>query len=259
MDRRELLGTLGGLALVAVDPRLPRHVAVAPSVPPLLPTHPLPELPEFPRKADFAIPEGRTYINCAYTHPMPVGAAASVRRHLDRRSKPDADLPAEPPVDLKAEFAALINAKPSEISYITSTSGHHSGRQRAYLARADRSRVRRSDRHRVQPSRKTRVRSRVLSGGDAESVAEFIRVYRTRYDAFDAPLFIAGESYGVTRCALVAEALERRGTSLSGVIMMGLALPLGGVSRIPASALGLPVKTPFSVPGLMRVREFVCD
>ena len=37
--------------------------------------------------------------------------------------------------------------------------------------------------------------------GDAESVAEFIRVYRTRFDAFDAPLFLAGESYGVTRAA----------------------------------------------------------
>jgi hypothetical protein len=109
MDRRELLSTLGGLAIVA-----------APNAPSLLRGQSLQQ--QLPRKADFAIPEGRTYLNCAYTHPMPVGAVASVRRHLERRSKPDADLPAEPPVDLKAEFAALINAKPSEISYITSTS-----------------------------------------------------------------------------------------------------------------------------------------
>ena len=44
--------------------------------------------------------------------------------------------------------------------------------------------------------------------GDAESVAEFIRVYRLRNDAYNAPLYLLGESYGVTRCALVAEALR---------------------------------------------------
>jgi carboxypeptidase C (cathepsin A) len=57
------------------------------------------------------------------------------------------------------------------------------------------------------------------SRGDAESVAEFIRVYRLRADAYEAPLYIMGESYGVTRCALVAEALERRHTNLTGVVM----------------------------------------
>lgn len=81
------------------------------------------------------------------------------------------------------------------------------------------------------------------SRGDAESVAEFIRVYRTRYDAFDAPLFIMGESYGVTRAALVADALERRGTTLAGVIMLGLALPLGDVAPPLRTALGLPTFT----------------
>ena len=81
------------------------------------------------------------------------------------------------------------------------------------------------------------------SRGDAESVAEFIRVYRTRYDAFDAPLYIAGESYGVTRRALVADALERRGTSLGGVIMIGLALPLGDMPNAMRTALGLPTFT----------------
>ncbi|MEZ4416992.1 MAG: hypothetical protein R3E10_14670 [Gemmatimonadota bacterium] len=81
------------------------------------------------------------------------------------------------------------------------------------------------------------------SPGDAESVAEFIRVYRTRFDRFDAPLFIAGESYGVTRCALVAAALERRGTRLSGVILLGLALPLGDLPAPMRAALMLPTYT----------------
>ena len=67
--------------------------------------------------------------------------------------------------------------------------------------------------------------------GDAESVAEFIRVYRTRYDAFAQPVYLAGESYGVTRAALVAGALERRRTKVDGVIMLSLALPLGEDER----------------------------
>jgi selenocysteine lyase/cysteine desulfurase len=118
MDRRSALGTIGGLAALAV--RGGSQSAFA------MDTDDLPTTgswtADFPRKEDFDLPAGRTYINCAYTHPMPKGAVASVRRHLDRRSKPDADLPAEPVVNLKAEFAALINAKPSEISYVTSTS-----------------------------------------------------------------------------------------------------------------------------------------
>src|SRR6266511_2648567 len=47
--------------------------------------------------------------------------------------------------------------------------------------------------------------------GDIASVAEFVRVYLTRFDAWDAPLFIGGESYGVWRAAGVAEALAQRG------------------------------------------------
>ena len=76
--------------------------------------------------------------------------------------------------------------------------------------------------------------------GDAESVAEFIRVYRTRFDALDAPLFLAGESYGVTRAAGVAAALGTRGTDVRGVILLGLALPLGSMSPAMQTALGLP-------------------
>src|SRR5262249_13174628 len=37
--------------------------------------------------------------------------------------------------------------------------------------------------------------------GDAESVAEFIRVFRNRFEVWDSPIFLAGESYGVTRAA----------------------------------------------------------
>jgi selenocysteine lyase/cysteine desulfurase len=111
LTRREMLTSLGAAAAISLPRMSPDTIR----------STPLPSA-DFPRKADFGIPDGHTYINCAYTHPLPLGAVASVRRHLERRSRPDADLPAEPNVDLKAEFAGLINAKPSEVSYVTSTS-----------------------------------------------------------------------------------------------------------------------------------------
>lgn len=56
--------------------------------------------------------------------------------------------------------------------------------------------------------------------GDIEAVAEAIRLYRTRFDAWDQPLIIAGESYGTTRAMGVAEALERRRAGIAGVILI---------------------------------------
>jgi carboxypeptidase C (cathepsin A) len=56
--------------------------------------------------------------------------------------------------------------------------------------------------------------------GDVDSVAEFIRVYRDRYDPSLSAVFIAGESYGTVRAAGVAEALVSRGVPLAGVLLI---------------------------------------
>ena len=56
--------------------------------------------------------------------------------------------------------------------------------------------------------------------GDGEAVAEAIRLYRTRYDAFDQPLILAGESYGATRAMEVAADLARRRTPVAGVMLI---------------------------------------
>ena len=56
--------------------------------------------------------------------------------------------------------------------------------------------------------------------GDAEAVAEAIRVILTRFDAWDAPLLVGGESYGTTRAMLVAEALQTRRTHVDGVLLI---------------------------------------
>ncbi len=76
--------------------------------------------------------------------------------------------------------------------------------------------------------------------GDAESVAEFIRVYRNRFEAWDSPLFIGGESFGVRRAAGVANVLQRRHITVDGVILISAGLPLGELTRELRSALMVP-------------------
>ena len=77
-----------------------------------------------PAKRDFSIPEGLTYLNCAYTHPIPTAGLQALWEYADRRARPEAvSKPLQKkPVDIKAEFAALINANKSEISFIPNTS-----------------------------------------------------------------------------------------------------------------------------------------
>ena len=119
IDRRSLLTGLGSLAASATlsgvqdskSTRLPATSGTANST--------------LPRKGDFAIPEGLTYLNGAYTHPLPLAAADAMRRHIASRSRPGnmtdpggSKLAAE----VKSQFAALINAKPSEISFVPNTS-----------------------------------------------------------------------------------------------------------------------------------------
>lgn len=113
--RREFLSGIGGLAALGAVPRLgpaafprPAKAASPPS--------------PFPAKSDFAIPEGVTYINSAYTHPMPVAAMKALRRYAEVQSQPEATAKEQERADIKAEFAALINAKPSEICFVPNTS-----------------------------------------------------------------------------------------------------------------------------------------
>jgi selenocysteine lyase/cysteine desulfurase len=104
LNRREMLVSLGGLVAGAAQGRLD-----FPS-------------PGFPRKSDFRFVDGWTYINGAYTHPMPIAAADAYRAFLDHRSTVGfSDAPPRR-MDPVAAFASLINAKPSEIGYIPNTS-----------------------------------------------------------------------------------------------------------------------------------------
>ncbi len=60
--------------------------------------------------------------------------------------------------------------------------------------------------------------------GDVESVGQFIRLYLTRYERWDSPLFPVGESYGATRAAGLSDYLIRHGIALNGIILVSSVL-----------------------------------
>jgi selenocysteine lyase/cysteine desulfurase len=124
IHRRDLLAGIGGVAAAAAFKKLGAEI----HVPAEMPTGPV----EFPRKADFVIDEGYTYINAAYTHPIPKVSLEAARRAADSRGA--LHIPAAggrgrgggggggQSNNPKTLFAELINAKPTEIAYVPSTS-----------------------------------------------------------------------------------------------------------------------------------------
>ena len=117
ISRREVLTGLGSLAAWSATP------AVHSRALPFAADSPRTDR-ALPAKHDFFIPDGLTYLNCAYTHPIPKAGLEALRDYGDRRARPEVvSKPLQKkPVDIKAEFAALINAKKSEISFIPNTS-----------------------------------------------------------------------------------------------------------------------------------------
>ena len=60
--------------------------------------------------------------------------------------------------------------------------------------------------------------------GDINSVAEFIRLWITKNDRWLSPKYLAGESYGTTRAAGVANRLQSRGMHLNGIVLVSAVL-----------------------------------
>jgi len=107
--RREMMAGLGGLAVLSSAQALPGLSPAAPDDG---------GRQVLPAKEDFAIPAGLTYINSAHTHHLPRSGAKAITDYAEARSVPG-------PMNtqnIKVEFAALINAKESENSYIPNTS-----------------------------------------------------------------------------------------------------------------------------------------
>ncbi len=60
---------------------------------------------------------------------------------------------------------------------------------------------------------------------DIKSVAEFIRLYVTRYNRWESPKFIAGESYGTTRAAGLAGYLhDHYFINVNGILLISSVL-----------------------------------
>jgi len=80
--------------------------------------------------------------------------------------------------------------------------------------------------------------------GDIAATVEFIRTFRTRFDAWDAPVYLAGESYGVWRAAGAAESMARAGQKVAGLILISGGIPLGlVVPDAVRTALFIPTRT----------------
>lgn len=102
MNRRECLGLLGGAAYLT-------KTAFASDV---------------EGASLFSIPKGTTYLNGARIHPLSKKSVQSIQAYLERRTlHPVADLDYFDEMEdkVKRSFARLINADPSEVSFVQST------------------------------------------------------------------------------------------------------------------------------------------
>jgi carboxypeptidase C (cathepsin A) len=73
---------------------------------------------------------------------------------------------------------------------------------------------------------------------DLRSVAEFIRLYLTRFDRMGSPKFLAGESYGTTRAAGLSGVLASSGIVMNGVVLISTILNFGYSSQLRGNDLG---------------------
>ena len=73
---------------------------------------------------------------------------------------------------------------------------------------------------------------------DIASLAEFIRLFTSRYERWSSPKFIAGESYGTTRAAeLSGVLLESHGMALNGILLISSILDFQTVLFSPTNDL----------------------
>ncbi len=74
---------------------------------------------------------------------------------------------------------------------------------------------------------------------DVKWVADFIRLYVTRYERWLSPMCLAGESYGTTRAAGLSEyLLDRYGIALNGIVLISPVLDFQTI--LPARGNDLP-------------------
>jgi carboxypeptidase C (cathepsin A) len=97
------------------------------------------------------------------------------------------------------------------------------------------------------------ARKKMLSvDGDVDALVEVIRVWLGRHRRWGSPLYLAGESYGTTRGAALADKLAQAGVALSGLILVSCAMDLQSIVFAPGNDL------PYALflPGFANVAQY---
>jgi len=82
------------------------------------------------------------------------------------------------------------------------------------------------------------ARKKVLSvDGDVSALADVVRAWLTRHRRWGSPVYLAGESYGTTRGAALADKLQGAGVALSGLILVSCAMDLQSIVFAPLNDL----------------------
>ena len=82
------------------------------------------------------------------------------------------------------------------------------------------------------------ARKKMLSvDGDVDALADCIRAWLGRHRRWSSPVYLAGESYGTTRGAALADKLQNIGVALSGLILVSCAMDLQGIVFTPRNDL----------------------
>ncbi len=85
------------------------------------------------------------------------------------------------------------------------------------------------------------VKATEFTGGvnDIRMFGEFIRDYLDKYDRWQSPKYLFGESYGTFRSAgLASELQEREGIYLNGIMLLGTVLDFQNLSQVPSNDIG---------------------
>ena len=73
--------------------------------------------------------------------------------------------------------------------------------------------------------------------GDVACLSEVVRGWLSRHGRWNSPLYLAGESYGTTRGAAIADKLAEQGVALNGLILVSCAMDLQSLVFEPRNDL----------------------
>ena len=88
--------------------------------------------------------------------------------------------------------------------------------------------------------------------GDVDALAEVMRVWLMRHRRWGSAVYLAGESYGTTRGAALADKLVGMGVALSGLVLVSCAMDLQSLVFTPGNLLPHAL----FLPGFANVAQF---